>query len=233
MHVFNTKTFTKKEELEHTSKQFFYTVLCIQLKFTLKKKKHTHKSVHLIVYPPPLKKKKKLARASSFRESGPNGSLKKNKKKTLTWISSLSSSIPQLRGSLGHHRWFCNQFSPFSPFTTALWDLPNSGPVHSLMLSSHLLLCLLVLLHPSSSPARRPRPHPTNGRHDHTTAVCVSLQSSEGPRVVQLPAESRHEPPCWQHGRCMRCVVSCSSTSLPWLVIVFAALLWGSMTHKA
>ena len=27
-----------------------------------------------------------------------------------------------------------------------------------------------------------------NGRPDHTTAVCVSLQSSGGLRVVQLPA---------------------------------------------
>ena len=28
-----------------------------------------------------------------------------------------------------------------------------------------------------------------NGRHDHTTAVCVSLRWSGGPRVVRLPAE--------------------------------------------
>ena len=30
----------------------------------------------------------------------------------------------------------------------------------------------------------------------------------------------------------MRCVVSCSSTSFPWLVFFFAALLWGYMTHR-
>ena len=30
----------------------------------------------------------------------------------------------------------------------------------------------------------------------------------------------------------MRCVVSCGSTSFPWLVLFFAALLWGSMIHK-
>ena len=30
----------------------------------------------------------------------------------------------------------------------------------------------------------------------------------------------------------MRCVVSCSSTSFPWLVFFFGALLWGSMIHK-
>ena len=30
----------------------------------------------------------------------------------------------------------------------------------------------------------------------------------------------------------MRCVVSCGSTSFPWLVLFFGALLWGSMIHK-
>ena len=29
----------------------------------------------------------------------------------------------------------------------------------------------------------------------------------------------------------MRCVVSCGSTSFPWLVFFFGALLWGSMIH--
>ena len=29
-----------------------------------------------------------------------------------------------------------------------------------------------------------------------------------------------------------RCVVSCCSTSFPWLVFFFGALLWGSMIHK-
>ena len=43
-----------------------------------------------------------------------------------------------------------------------------------------------------------------NGRHDHTTAVCVSLRSSGGLRVVQLPAGSWHGLPCWQHGYCIK-----------------------------
>ena len=30
----------------------------------------------------------------------------------------------------------------------------------------------------------------------------------------------------------MRCAVSCGSTSFPWLVFFFRALLWGSMIHK-
>ena len=37
-------------------------------------------------------------------------------------------------------------FLHFSLFSTTLWDLLNSRPVHSLMLSSHLFLCLPCLL---------------------------------------------------------------------------------------
>ena len=41
---------------------------------------------------------------------------------------------------------FATSFLHFSLFSTAFWDLPTSRPVHSLMLSSHLLSAL------SSSP---------------------------------------------------------------------------------
>ena len=44
-------------------------------------------------------------------------------------------------GRLGTTDDFATSFLHFSPFSTALWDLPNSRPVHSLMLSSHLFLC--------------------------------------------------------------------------------------------
>ena len=36
-----------------------------------------------------------------------------------------------------------------------------------------------------------------NGKHDHTTAVCVSLRLSGGLGVVQLPAGSWHRLPRW------------------------------------
>ena len=70
------------------------------------------------------------------------------------------------------------------------------------------------------------------GRHDHTTAVCISLQSSGGLHVVQWPAGSWHGIPHWQHGLHMRSVVSCDCTWFPWFVFFFGALLWGSMIHK-
>ena len=42
----------------------------------------------------------------------------------------------------------------FSLFSTALWDSLNSRPVHSLMLSSHLFLCLPCLLPPFTVPCK-------------------------------------------------------------------------------
>ena len=43
---------------------------------------------------------------------------------------------------------FATSFPNFPLFSTALWDLPNSRPVHSLVLSSPLFLCLHTLLPP-------------------------------------------------------------------------------------
>ena len=43
---------------------------------------------------------------------------------------------------------FATTFLHFYLFSSALWDLPNSRPVHSLMFSSHLFLCLPCLLPP-------------------------------------------------------------------------------------
>ena len=43
---------------------------------------------------------------------------------------------------------FATNVLHFSLFSTALWDLANSRPVHSLILSSYLFLCLPCLLPP-------------------------------------------------------------------------------------
>ena len=45
-------------------------------------------------------------------------------------------------------------FLHFSLYSTALWDLPNFRPVHSLMLSSHLFLCPPCLLPPFTVPCK-------------------------------------------------------------------------------
>ena len=107
-----------------------------------------------------------------------------------------ASSIPSLRGSLGRHRWFCNQFSPFFPVPHCPLGLTNSGLSISwccLLTSSSVCLVFFPL---SQCLARWFWPDLINGKHDHTTAVCVSFRSS-GLRVVQLPAGSRHGLPYW------------------------------------
>ena len=76
--------------------------------------------------------------------------------------------------SLNHKdRWGTTDFATsvlhFSLFFTALWDLVNSRPVHSLMLSSYLFLCLPRLLPLSLCLARRFWPDLMNKRHDHTS----------------------------------------------------------------
>ena len=87
---------------------------------------------------------------------------------------------------------FATSFLHFSLFSTALWDLPNSKPVHSLMLSSHLFLCLSCLLPPFTVPCKMVLARPYNGKHDRTTAVCISLPWSGGLYVVHLPSGSWH-----------------------------------------
>ena len=67
----------------------------------------------------------------------------------LCWsrLLSLSSDLSRNReGRWGTTDDYATSFLHFPLFSTALWDLPNSRPVHSLMLSSHLFLCLPCLL---------------------------------------------------------------------------------------
>ena len=92
---------------------------------------------------------------------------------------------------------FTTSFLHFSLFSTALWDLANSRPVNSPMLSSHLFVCLPCFLPPFTVPCKMVlQPDLMNGRHVHTTAVCISWQWS-GLHVVQLPAGSWHGLPRW------------------------------------
>ena len=124
----------------------------------------------------------------------------------------ISDGMTSLTGHHHHHyhhqflhregRWgttddFATSFLHFSLFSTALWDLLNSRPVHFLILSSHLFLVRLVFFPLSMCLARWFWPDLMNGKHDYTTAVCVSLRSSGDLHVVQLPAGSWHRLPRW------------------------------------
>ena len=57
-------------------------------------------------------------------------------------------------GRFGTRDDFTTSFLHFSLFSTARWDLANSRPVHSLMFSSHVFLCLPCLLSPFTVPCK-------------------------------------------------------------------------------
>ena len=84
---------------------------------------------------------------------------------------------------------------PCSPLPSGTWRTPGlSIPWCCLPTSSFVRLVFFPL---SLCLARWFWPDPMNGKHDHTTAVCVSLRSSGALHVVQLPAGSWHELPHW------------------------------------
>ena len=127
---------------------------------------------------------------------------------------------------------FATSFLHFSLFSTALWDLPNSRPVHSLMLSSHLFLCLPCLLPPFTVPCKmvsaRPDEWETWPYHCSLHLFTIVRKSSCGPIA------------CWN--------LAWTSSSVTWslyemcialqqhfisiLVFFLGTLLWGTMIHK-
>ena len=90
---------------------------------------------------------------------------------------------------------FTTNFHHFSLFFTAIWDLPNSRPVHSLMLSSHLFLCPPCLLPPFTVPCKMglARSDEREIRPYH-----CSLQNGN----EMLPQDTTHliQWPCYQRG---------------------------------
>ena len=100
-------------------------------------------------------------------------------------------------GRLGTTDDFACSFLHFSLFSIALWDLLNSRPVHSLILSSHFYLCLPCLHPPFTVPCKVVLARPDEWEQDHTSAVCVSLRSSGDLHMVKLPAGSWHRLPRW------------------------------------
>ena len=85
-------------------------------------------------------------------------------------------------------------FLHFSLFSTALWDLANSGAVHSLMLSSHLFLCLPCLLPPFTVPCKkvlaRPDDHETWPYHCSSHLFTMVRRSSCGPTACWILAQT-------------------------------------------
>ena len=95
----------------------------------------------------------------------------------VAWVIIINITYPftaRIVGATHYTDDFTPSFLHFPLFSTALWVLPYTRPVHSLMLSSHLFLCL-VFFPLSLCLARWFWPGLMNERHDHTTAVCISL----------------------------------------------------------
>ena len=88
-----------------------------------------------------------------------------------------------------------SSISPCSPLPSGTWQTPGLFiPWYCLPTSSSVCLFFFPL---SLCLARWFWPGLMNWRHDHTTAISVSLQLSEGLHVVQLPAGSWHGLPHW------------------------------------
>ena len=114
---------------------------------------------------------------------------------------SLRSSLRLLRRSLNPGgRWgitddFTTSFLHFPPFSTALWDLANFRPFHSLMLPSHLFLCLPCLLPPFTAPCKTVLARPDETGGDMTiplqfASLTIVRRSSCGPIACWILART-------------------------------------------
>ena len=90
---------------------------------------------------------------------------------------------------------FTTSFLHFSLFSTALWDLVNSRPVNSLMLSFHLFLSLPCLLPPFTVSSKMVLARPDEQETCEYHVNRRSLRWSGGLHVVRLPAGSWHRLP--------------------------------------
>ena len=109
---------------------------------------------------------------------------------TVCCLVSLSHLSPNCEGCWGTTDYFATSFLHLSLFSTALWVLANSRPSIPWCCPPTSSSVCIVFFPLSLCLARWFWPDLMNGRHDHTTAVCISLQWSGGLRVVQLPAGS-------------------------------------------
>ena len=155
------------------------------------------------------------------------------------WCSVLLFGQPWYNPEVVHHyhlslnregRWgttndFTTSFLHFPLFCIALRDLVNSRPVHSLMLSSHLFLCLHCLLLPFIVPCKivlaRPDERETWPYHCSLSLFTIIRRFSCGPVTCWILARTSSLV-TWS---LYEIIVSCGSTSFAWLGFFFGALL--------
>ena len=116
-----------------------------------------------------------------------------------------------------------------SMFSTAFWDLANSRPVHSLMLSSHLFSLSALPFPPFTVPCKMVLAKRETWPYHCSLRLFTMIRRSSCSSIACWILAQTSSFVTWS---CMRCVVSCGSNSFPWFVFFFWALLWGSMIHK-
>ena len=141
-------------------------------------------------------------------------------------LSSLSHLFPNCKCPWGTTDDFATSSLHFSLFSTALWDLANSRPGHSLMLSSHLFLCLPCLLPPLTVPWKMVlvRPHERETWPYHCSLHLFMMVFLWSDCLLDLGTDFLVDYMVF-----VWYIVSWSSTSFPWHVFFSEALLWGSM----
>ena len=75
---------------------------------------------------------------------------------------------------------FATSFLHFSLFSTALLDLPNTRPVHSLLLSSHLFVCPPTMCDDTNThkyTCAHAHTHTQTRTHAHTTHTCTRTRT--------------------------------------------------------
>ena len=122
---------------------------------------------------------------------------------------------------------FTTSFLHFSLLSSALWNLTNSRPVYSLMLSSHLFFCLPCLLLPFTVPCKmvlaRADEQETCPDHCSLRLFTMVRRSSCGPIVCWILARTSSLV-TWSLYEMRSILVSYDSTSFPGLVFFFGAL---------
>ena len=110
-----------------------------------------------------------------------------------TFIKRYHLIYPLTARVVGAPQMISQPVSSIFPCSPLPWDLANSRPVHSLMLSSHLFLCLPCLLHPFTVPCKmvldRPDERET-GPHHCSLRLFTVVRPSYGPIACWFLAQT-------------------------------------------
>ena len=117
-------------------------------------------------------------------------------------------------------------------FSAALVEMAKPIPVHSLILSSHLFLCLPLFLIPFTVPCRVVFAKPENQKHGQTILASVSWSGSGVRHTLQWLLGSFCELPHSWHDPCKKCSIASGSISSQKPEFFYLTLQLRSMIHR-